>query len=223
MSTQPSLRRAALPLLLSAVALLGTHSALAQSRGRNTIPADTVVRLKLETALNSHDARRGDTFAAVLADEDRSGFPQGTRFQGVVREVQRRTSDKPGMLDVQIQSAHAPGGGKTALSGRLASLDGDDVRPMKNGRLQARKGSKSKMDWKWAGYGAGAGAIVSAVTGGKVLKGAVIGGLGGTIYSYLARNKGGKDTFRDVDLPRGTEFGMRVERPVTVGGRTVSR
>lgn len=223
MLTRLPLRRAALPLLLSAVSLLGAHSAAAQSRGRNTIPADTVVRLKLETALSSHDSRRGDTFAAVLADKDRSGFPKGTRFQGVVREVQRRTPDKPGMLDVQIQSAYAPGGGKTALSGRLASLEDDDVSSTKNGRLQARKGSKSKMDWKWAGYGAGAGAIVSAVTGGKVVKGAVIGGLGGTIYSYLSRNKGGKDTFRDVDLPRGTEFGMRVERSVTVRGRTASR
>lgn len=223
MSALQPIRRTALPLLLSAFAMMGAHSAIAQSRGRSTVPADTVVRLKLDTALNSHDARRGDTFAAVLAKDDRSGFPEGTRFQGVVKEVQRRTSDKPGMLDVQIQSAYAPGGSKTTMSGRLASLEGDDVRQMKNGRLQARKGSKSKMDWKWAGYGAGAGAIVSAVTGGKVLKGAVIGGLGGTIYSYLSRNKGGKDTFRDVDLPRGTEFGMRVDRPVTVGGRYTSR
>jgi hypothetical protein len=223
MSVLQPIRRTALPLLFSALALMGAHSAVAQNRGRNIVPADTVVRLKLDTALNSHNAQRGDTFAAVLAGDDRSGFPEGTRFQGVVREVQRRTKEKPGMLDIQIQSAYAPGGSKTAMSGRLASLEGDDVRQMKNGRLQARKGSKSKMDWKWAGYGAGAGAIVSAVTGGKALKGALIGGLGGAAYSYLSRNKGGKDTFRDVDLPRGTEFGMRVERPVTMGSRYTSR
>jgi hypothetical protein len=223
MSALQPLRRSPLPLLITVLGLLGAQSADAQSRGRTTVPADTVVRLKMDTTLNSHDARKGQTFAAVLADEDRSGFPEGTRFQGVVREVQRRTSEKPGMLDVQIQSAYVPGGGKTAVSGRLASLDGDDVRRTKNGRLEARKRTGGKTDWKWAGYGAGAGAILSAVTGGKALKGAVLGGLGGAVYSYLSRDKGGKDTFRDVDLPRGTEFGMRLERQVSVTGRYTSR
>jgi len=223
MSVLEPIRRTALPLLVAALGLFGAHAADAQSRGRNTIPTDTVVRLKMETALNSRTARQGDSFKAVLADDDRSGFPEGTRFQGVVREVQRRTSEKPGMLDVQVQSAYLPGGGKTAVSGQLASLDGDDVRRTKSGRLQARKRSGGKTDWKWAGYGAGAGAILSAVTGGKVLKGAVIGGLGGAVYSYLSRDKGGKETFRDVDLPRGTEFGMRMERQVSVASHNTYR
>lgn len=214
------------PLFVTALALLGAQAAVAQRSGQNTVPSNTVVRLKMDTALNSRDAKEGDRFAAVLAENDRSGFPEGTRFQGMVREVQRYTKKKPGMLDVEIQRAYLPGGEKLALSGRLASLAGDDVRRMENGRLETRKQSGSKMDWKWAGYGAGAGAVLSTVLGGKILKGAVLGGLGGAAYGYLTRNQGGKgdkDTFRDVDLPRGTEFGMRLQQEVAFANRTTFR
>ncbi|MBI3912100.1 MAG: hypothetical protein HY320_14360 [Armatimonadetes bacterium] len=223
MSVFRRMSRSGVPLLFTALVLAATQAAMAQTGERETIPADTVVRLKMDSALNSRDAKEGDLFASVLAESDRSGFPEGTRFQGVVREVQRHTDNKPGMLDVEIHRAYLPGGGKVAVSGRLASLAGDDVRRMENGRLEARKRSGSKMDWKWAGYGAGAGAVLSAVTGGKILKGVLLGGLAGAVYGYFTRDKGEKDSFRDVDLPRGTEFGMRLERQVVFDNRASYR
>jgi hypothetical protein len=223
MSGSRLIGRTALPLLLTAVTLTGAPAAQAQRSGQSTVPAETVLRLKMDTALNSRSALKGDVFAAVLMEDDRSGFPEGARFQGVVREVQRRTDSKPGMLDVELRHAYLPDGAKMAVNGRLASLAGDDVRRMENGRLEARKNSGGKMDWKWAGYGAGAGAVLSGVLGGKVLKGALLGGLGGAVYGYLARDKGDKDSYRDVDLPRGTEFGIRLEQEAPFANRSTYR
>ena len=144
----------------------------------------------MDTALSTRSARVGDRFAGVLAGSDRSGFPEGTQFRGMVRQVQQHTKTRPGMLDVEIQQAYFPGGDKIGLSGHLASLGSDDVRRMENGRLEALPRSGGKMDWKWAGYGAGAGAVLTSVMGGKLLNGVLLGGLGPAAYSYLTRSQG---------------------------------
>lgn len=223
MSDSRLIGRMAIPLLLTAMTLSSARPVRAQRTSQSTVPAETVLRLKMDTALNSRSAKKGDVFAAVLSEKDRSGFPEGARFQGVVREVQRRTDDRPGLLDVELRYAYLPDGAKLPVSGRLASLAGDDVRRMENGRLEARKSSGGKMDWKWAGYGAGAGAVLSGVLGGKVLKGALLGGLGGAVYGYLARDKGDKNSYRDVDLPRGTEFGIRLQQEAPFANRSTYR
>jgi hypothetical protein len=204
----------AAPVLLAALAALGANQALA-APNTVTIPSDTVVRLKLEDHLTSRSARMGDKFAAVMGSDDRSGFPEGTRFQGVVTEVQRYSKNRPGTMNVEIRRAYFPDGASAAVRGSLASLDEDSVRRTSDGRLESRHGGK-KMDWKWAGYGAAGGAVLGGILGGGgggLLKGAVLGGLGGAAYSYLNKDKT-KGNFRDVDLPRGTEFGMRLDQRV---------
>ena len=128
----------AVPALLAAVSLIGAQAARAQ-KGTVTVPSDTVVRLKLDDRLSSKTAQKGDHFAAVLNDEDRSGFPEGTRFQGVVTNVQRNTKDRPGMLDVEMRTAYLPDGQKAQINGRLASLADDDVRRAEDGRLESRR------------------------------------------------------------------------------------
>lgn len=205
------------PLLIAAASVGGSPTA-AQRSSQGPVPAETVVRLTMETPLSSRTARANDLFAAVLADADRSGFPGGTRFQGVVREVHPRTDRSAGVLDVQIRRAYLPAGGKIELDGQLASLAEDDVRRMEDGRLEARSRPSSAIDWKWTGGADGAGAVLSAVAGGKVLK--VGGGPGGGPYGYLPSNGSEKAPFRDVELPRGTEFGMRLEQQIPFAARS---
>jgi hypothetical protein len=174
------------------------------------VPKDTVLRLQLDQGLSSKTARVGQTFASVLASEDRSGFPRGSRFQGVVTEVRKHTKTSPAVLNVEIRRAFLPDGAKVALDGRLASLEDKDVQRAANGRLESRKDSKP--DWKWAGYGAAGGLVLGAILGDDALKGALLGGLGGGAYSYITRNKNAK--YREVDLARNTEFGARLRRQV---------
>src|ERR1051325_10109016 len=96
--------RAAAPLLLAALSMLGARSALAQ-RDRLTIPAETLVRVRLDQPISSRTARVADRLTATLAPTDTSGFPVATQFEGEVTEVQRYTADRPGILDMDFHRA----------------------------------------------------------------------------------------------------------------------
>lgn len=205
----------AAPLLAAAFAAV-TAAQAGPARSTRVVPADTVVRAELDTKLSSKTAQKGDPLRAIVSDEDRSGFPIGTRFEGTVTEVQRAKKDQPGVLDVRFNRAVLPDGTPVALGGSLASLDDKDVKRSSDGRMVSKHGSKSKFDAKWVGYGAGAGAVLATVFGGGFLKGALIGALGGAAYSYINKDKN-KDNgeYHDVDLAKGTPFGIRVDNRVS--------
>ena len=46
----------------------------------------------------------------------------------------------------------------------------------------------------------------------------MLGGLGGAVYSYLNRDK--RREFRDVELARGTEFGVNLQQRVAFAERS---
>jgi hypothetical protein len=217
-------RAATLPVLLG---LLGVSSPQAAAQDRGVVPADTVIRARLDERVSSRDARVGERFTASLAPEDRSGFPEGTRFEGTVTEVERASEDEPGVLNMRFRTAVLPDGRRVSIDGRLASLSEEDVRRTSDGRLESRRrgGSGGKFDAKWVGYGAGAGAVLATIFGGGFLKGALLGGLGGAIYGYLNRDKeGGRgDRFKEVNLASGTEFGIRLQDRVAFAPRDTYR
>lgn len=217
-----SLSRALLGGALAAA--LGAASAYpaAAQRSRVVIPANTIVRAELLEDVHGDRARRGDRVTARLdADDDTSGFPDGTRFEGVITEVQRASRSQPAMLDMRFDRAILPGGSTVAIRGELASLADDDIRRTSEGRLESRRGGDGGFDWKWVGIGAGGGAVLGQIFGGALLKGALLGGLGGAIYSYLNRDRDGGDrNYRDIDLDRGTEFGMVLESRVALDSRS---
>lgn len=86
-------------------------------------------------------------------------------------------------------------------------------------------------DPAWIGYGAGAGALIGALSGGSFLSGALLGGLGGAAFEWIRSSDiftqaepGGKPVlaafqrdrqqmFHDVRLPRSEPFGILVRRP----------
>jgi hypothetical protein len=197
------------PVLLAALTAFNAGPAAAQ-RGDRTVPANTVVRVELEDRLSSATARRGERFMARLDPDDRSGFPRGTQFEGVVTEASRASKEEPGVLDVEIRRAIFPDGRAVAISGELAGLGEDDVRRRSDGRLESKHTSKKKkFDTKWVGYGAAGGAVLSTIFGGGFLKGALLGALGGAIYGYVSKDKGRRD-YHEVELASGTEFGIRL-------------
>lgn len=217
-----NLDRAALAALIALLGVSAAGPAVAQ-RNKMTIPANTVVRVKLDTAVDSRKARLDDRVIAVLSEEDRSQFPEGTQFEGRITEAKRATKSEPGIVAMEFTRALLPGGGAVAIDGHLASLGDEDAKRMSDGRLEARKkaragssGGGGKFDLKWVGYGAGAGAVLGTILGGATLKGALLGGLGGAVYGYLNKGNGGGADNKNVDvqLKEGTEFGIRMDSPV---------
>lgn len=208
------------PMLVALMGLAGARGAWAQ-RERISIPAETIVRVRLDGSLSSRDARVGDRVAATISPDDRSGFPLDTRFEGTVTEVQRSTEDQPGIIDTQFRRALLPDGTRIAVDGRLAALSGEDVRRTGDGRIESRRRG-GKFDPKWVGYGAGAGAVLATIFGGGFLKGALLGGLGGAVYAYINKDKGrdrDRGRFKEVVLDRGTEFGIRLNDRVAFDPR----
>jgi len=210
--------RLALPALLAGLlSLASLPGAQAQGRRERTIPADTVVRATLDDHLSSRDARVGDRVRATVDDRDRSGFPLGTRLEGRVTEAQQSGDNRPGIIDVQFDRAVLPGGRAMAIQGRLSGLEDDDVRQTSDGRLESRRQSgrgSGRFDAKWVGYGAAGGAVLGTILGGNFLRGTLLGAAGGAIYGYLNRGRGGRDRFHDVELERGTSFGVRMNQRV---------
>jgi len=203
--------------LVAAVTLVG--GAQAQTvRSPRAIPQDTVIRLEMVDKLTSRTARRGDLFTAELSDKDRSGFPERTRFEGSVIDVRRAEKNQPGVLGIKIHRAIMPDGSLVAVNGTLSGLTGDDVQRRGDGRLESRGKSNKKIDLKWVGYGAAGGAVLGTILGGSddLLKGGLLGALGGAAYSYLNKDKDKKSaSYRDVELARGTPFGVRVHHRVS--------
>jgi hypothetical protein len=206
--------RFALPLLLAGLGLVGARGAPAAAAGQVRVPADTVVHVKLDNEVSSRSAAVGDPVKATMASNDYSGFPEGTRLEGKVTEVQHASKDQPGVLAMRFDRAVLPGGRAVAIDGRLASLSDEDTQRTSNGRVVSRERSgKSKFDPKWVGYGAGGGAVLATILGGGFFRGALLGGLGGAVYSYINKQKD-RGSFREVDLTPGTEFGVRLNDPI---------
>lgn len=203
--------RAFVPVLIASLGMVGAPDAAAQSE-RIYIPSNTVIHAELDQSLSSRTARVGQRVAARIDPADRSGFPEGTRFEGTITQVQRSNDNRPGIIDMEFQRAWLPDGQRVSIDGTLASLADDDVQRTSDGRIVARSKSGDSFDWKWVGYGAGAGAILGGILGDDWLKGALLGGLGGAIYAYINRDR--ERDFRDVSLERGADFGIRLDNRV---------
>lgn len=203
---------AMLPALLAGPALAAPAVPARTALARRIVPQDTLVLVKLEQALSTRTSRKNQPFRAVVSDQDSSGLPHGTVFVGTVTEAARATKKRPGTLGVTFRKAFLPGGTPLAVKGALASLEEKDVERSSDGRLVSRHSRNRKFDLKWVGYGAGAGLVLSGIFGGDMLEGALLGALGGAAYSYVNKEKARKKS-TDVELARGTEFGIRLLGP----------
>src|SRR5712692_4013043 len=183
----------------------------AVAQRQSTLPAGSVLKVRLDDALSSDHNQPGDRFSATVETNGTGyGLPAGTRVDGTVTQVQQASSRQPGTLDVQFNDLRLPDGQTYQIAGSPISLDSKSVKRTSDGRLVARSGSNNHT--KFIAYGAGAGLLIGSLLGSNV-KGALAGAAAGYLYGRFNKNKGNG---REVALKPGTEFGVRLDQRVAM-------
>jgi hypothetical protein len=178
---------------------------------RAVLPANTVIPVEIDQELSSRTSREGDRFTATIArGRDSAGLPEGTRFEGIVREAIPSRNGKPGVLSVDFDRVVLPDGTKKAVNASLASLEADRI--SRNGDRLEAKGNRDET-MKWVGIGAGAGLLLGTLTKGNTLVDTVLGAGAGYLYSQLQKKGAG-----DVTVNEGTDVGVRIDRRVVLTG-----
>jgi hypothetical protein len=193
--------------MVAAGALMGP---MAYAIRQSTLPAGSVLKVRLDDPIGSDQSQRGDRFTATVTDSSGYGVPSGTRVEGVVTDVQRASSNRPGMLDVDFQTLRLPDGKSYRIAGSPTSLDSHSVHKTSDGRLVARSSGSNKT--KFIAYGAGAGFLIGSLLGHNVT-----GGLLGAAAGYLyGQNQKSHSNGRNVVLKPGTQFGVRMDRQIAL-------
>lgn len=176
-----------------------------------TVPANTVIRVRLDNQLNSKTARVGDRFTTTVTEPAYAGGVEvilvGSKIAGRVASVQRAGRRTPGSITVSFYSVQLPSGKSYAINGSLSSLEADDVNADNEGTVEGK--SNRKRDAVFIGGGATTGAIIGAIAGGG--KGAAIGAILGGGLGTGARVY---EREREAEVKSGTEFGVILNRSV---------
>jgi len=185
-----------------------------------TVPADTIIRVRLNEPLNSGTARIGDRFSANVVEPVYAGgggvdvIPVGSKVWGRVTQVNRAQKRRPGNITVAFNSVALPNGRSAVINGSLTTLQADNVNSDNEGTVKG--GSNQKRDAVFIGGGAATGAIIGAIAGGG--KGAAIGGILGGALGTGARVL---EKEREAEIKSGTEFGVILNRSVSLPASTV--
>jgi hypothetical protein len=178
-----------------------------------TVPADTVIRVRINENLNSKTARVGDRFSTNVTEPVHSGgvevIPVGSRIWGRVSSVNRAGRRTPGNITVAFTSVVLPNGKSYPINGSLSSLEADDVNADNEGTVKGR--GNRKRDAIFIGGGAATGAIIGAIAGGG--KGAAIGAILGGGLGTGARVY---EKEQEAEVKSGTEFGVILNRAVSI-------
>jgi hypothetical protein len=179
-----------------------------------TVPADTVIRVRMNEQLSSRTARIGDRFSTTVEEPVYAGngtevIPVGSKVWGRVSSVARAQRRKPGNISVNFNSVQLPNGTTYQINGSLTSLQADDVNADNEGTVKGR--NNDKRNAIFIGGGAAGGALIGAIAGGG--KGAAIGAILGGALGTGARVY---EKEEEADVKSGTEFGVILNRSVSL-------
>lgn len=165
-----------------------------------TIPSGTTLSVELRTAVASNTSAVEDRVQGVLRRalvvDGEEIVPAGAPMSGIVTEA--------------LRSARVKGRARLAL--RFTSLTVDDTPTTIGTAAIARQAAGTKKDDAGKiGLGAGAGAVIGAITGGKkgAVVGTVVGGGAGTGVVLATRGD-------EVSLAAGTTVTTTLTRPLVV-------
>lgn len=165
-----------------------------------TVPAGTVITVRLDEALGSKLSQTGQSFSATVAEavavDGKEVIPAGAAASGTVVDAKPLGKFKGGaVLQIKLESVSV-GGKNYALE--TASVD------------RAIKG-KGKRTAAMIGGGAGAGAVIGAIAGGGkgAAIGAAIGAGAGTAGAAYTGNK-------EIVLPAESAVSFKTLQPLEV-------
>jgi hypothetical protein len=159
-----------------------------------TLPAGTVIRVKMDNGLTSRSASVNDTFTTTVAVpvfvRNVEVIPAGTVIEGRVLKVGRaRHGGGDGFINIGFESLKLPGGTMRRIAGELGSGEESAPDDTDASDIDGSEGSGGTASVGFIAGGAGAGALVGGLTRGG--SGAAIGGaLGagaGAIASFLRK------------------------------------
>ncbi len=186
----------------AAAPAVGTSSAVVRRDRAVTIPAGTVLRLRVSRGFGSDISRVEDqvpaTLARALVIGGRTVIPAGSRASGYVSEATR-----PGKVK---------GRGRVAVRfTRIAPADGSDWYMLRTNPWVAVAPATKKKDALTIGLPAAGGAVVGALVDGKKGAGigAAVGGGAGTAVVLSTRGK-------DVRVGQGATLAVRLREPLTI-------
>jgi hypothetical protein len=179
-----------------------------------TVPADQIIRVRMDSGLNSKTARVGDRFSAtvtepVYGDNGIEVVPVGSKVWGRVTSVLRAQRRKPGNISVNFNTIEMPNHARHVINGSLSSLQADNVNADNEGTVSGK--GNQKRDAVFIGGGAVAGGLIGAIAGGG--KGAAIGTILGGALGTGARVY---EKEQEADVKSGTEFGVILNRSVSL-------
>jgi hypothetical protein len=180
-----------------------------------TVPADTVVRVRMDTELNSTSARIGDRFSTTVTEPVYGGgsgvdvIPVGSKIWGRVSAVTRAGRRTPGHISVSFNQVELPNGVRHVINGSLSSLQTDDVNADNESTVRGKRNDKRNA--VFIGGGAVTGALIGAIAGGG--KGAAIGMILGGAAGTGARVY---EKEQEAEVKSGTSFGVILNRAVSL-------
>lgn len=167
-----------------------------------TVPAGTVLNIRLQNSISSATAAPGESFDAVLDEplvvKGQTVAPRGAAVTGRVTEAKA--------------SGRLHDSGYLRLTLASVAIGGKDV-PVTTSSLFAKGANHNRRNAELIGGGAGAGTLIGALAGGG--KGALIGGLigagAGTTGAYATGKK-------DVSFGAERRLSFRLTQPLTANG-----
>lgn len=165
-----------------------------------TVPAGTIITVRLGETVGTKTHQKGDTFTATVAQpitvDGKVVIPKGAEASGTVTE--------------SVPLGKFKGGARLQIVLKSISIDGNEYKVSTAASTRTMKG-KGKRTATMIGGGAGAGALIGALAGGG--KGAAIGaaaGAGaGTAGAAFTGNK-------NIVLPAETPVNFRLLQPLEV-------
>lgn len=177
-----------------------------------TVPAGTVIKLRLNNTISTRSSQPGDRFTATVADpvmvNDQMAIPSGSVISGTVTEADRagRISGNS-ELHLRYDTITLPGDAVYNLNAVTTGAAANVPTPTEEGTVQGKSSTGKSIGEVAAG--AGLGALIGAIAGGG--KGAGIGAAAGSAVGLgvVLATRG-----RDVDLPAGTPMEIRLSNPL---------
>ncbi len=181
-----------------------------------SIPANTVLILRMLTAVNSKTAKPNDQITAVVSmpvtAEGQTVLPAGTLVEGKVTQAKPAgRMGKPGMLAVDFGELVFKNGSRMKLIGTLTAANVDPKKKIDpEGEIKA-KGDKTKNPAVFIGGGAALGAVVGGLSGGG--QGAGVGAVAGAGIGIAAAMlvKG-----PEAEIKPGFPFGIQLSKALVV-------